>query len=97
MIVDHHLNHKGIIRLFLVVTEILEELGKVICAVLPEELQHLFELGSSKSAFKSLRHIASVFLCLLVHVLGQLSGLAGCVLHGQVRPEQLHACLKHRT
>ena len=97
MIIHRHLNHEGIVQLFLVATEILKELGKVICAVLPKELQNLFKLGGSKSAFKSLGRVTSVFLCLSVHVLGQLSGLTGCVLHGQVHPEQLHACLECLT
>ena len=36
-VVDHHLNDEGIIRLLLVSSEILKELGKVIRAVLTEE------------------------------------------------------------
>ena len=78
-------------------TEILKELGKVICAVLPKEPQHLFELGGSKSAFESLGRIMSVFLCLSVHMLGQLSGLTGCVVRGQIHLKQLHACLERCT
>ena len=80
MKVDSHLDHQGIIQLLLVATKILKELGEVICTVLAEELLHLFKLGGSKLAFKSLGHIMPVFPSLLVHVLGQLSGLASCMV-----------------
>ena len=87
MIVYGHLDDQGIVQFFLVLSEVLQELGQVIRTVLPEEPQNLLKLGGSKSAFKSLRRIMSALLGLAVSMLGQLSGLTGCMVCSQVCPQ----------
>ena len=85
MVIDCHLDDKGIVRFLFVLAQVTKEFWEIVRTVQSQKMQDLFKLlGSSKSAFKGLGCIMMVLTCFLVCMVGQLSSFAGGMMCGQV-------------